>query len=241
MTTGTLGVIAFFEGRWDEAAAAYRESGETFRRIGDLRLAGIALANVVELLVLQQRHHEADEAATEAIRACQAIGLDDAVHFTEVLHARSLLARGHHSAARDLARAASQHLWTMSAQGDALLADLVWAEAEMTGGDGPRALSILDASAQRYRGDWDLVQASACLTRGKVLIALHREPEAVAELKKGLASAQGMGLNYEAAQLTLALSDVGALAPQASVQARRELERLGVRFESGASGGSTGS
>ncbi len=37
MTTGTLGVIAFFQGRWDDAAAAYRESGATFQRIGDLR------------------------------------------------------------------------------------------------------------------------------------------------------------------------------------------------------------
>jgi class 3 adenylate cyclase/tetratricopeptide (TPR) repeat protein len=231
MTTGTLGVIAFYQGRWDDAAAAYRESGETFQRVGDLRLAGFALANVVELLVLQQRHAEADDAVAEAIRAFRAIGLNDARYFTEVLHARSLLARGDAVAARDLAREASEQLWQLGAQGDALLADLVWAEAEMAAGDAPLALSILDDSAQRYRGDWDLVQATACLARGKVLTALGRYDDAVAELRKGLVSAQGMGLNYEAAQLTMALADVGAMSPDAAEDARRELQQLGVRFD----------
>lgn len=100
----------------------------------------------------------------------------------------------------------------------------------MADGDPAKAMTILDDSAQRYRGEWDLVQASACLTRGKVLIALDRHDEAVIELRKGLSSAQGMGLNYEAAQITMVLAQVGALSSQSAESARRELEELGVRF-----------
>jgi class 3 adenylate cyclase/tetratricopeptide (TPR) repeat protein len=229
VTTATLGVIAFYRGEWDTAVAAYNASRRVFLQIGDLRTAATLQSNLVEVLVLQQRHDEVDGAVEEAVRTFRAIGVDGTRHFTEMLHARSLLDRGDAAAAGRIAREASTRLWDLGAQGQGLLADLVCAEAALRGGEPAEALAMLDASADRYSGEWQIVRAPASLTRGRVLEALGRQDEAIAEWQHGLSTARSMGMTFEAAQLTLALGSVGAASPGEVDDAVAQLKGLGVR------------
>ena len=54
-----LGTLAYYEGRWDEAADFYRRSRDAREQMGDPANAAVATANLAELLVEQGRIEEA--------------------------------------------------------------------------------------------------------------------------------------------------------------------------------------
>ncbi len=59
-TANNLGVIAFFESRWDETLERYREAVESDRRTGRLLGAALTEANIAEVLVSQGNLAEAE-------------------------------------------------------------------------------------------------------------------------------------------------------------------------------------
>ncbi len=82
-TANNLGVIAFFESRWEETLERYREAVESDRRTGRLLGAALTEANIAEVLVSQGRLDEAEPLLRNAVRVLRAS--DDAgVPFVEM-------------------------------------------------------------------------------------------------------------------------------------------------------------
>ena len=56
-----LGVLAYFDGRWDDALGYYQQSRDGAERVGNIVDVGFAEANIGELLVNQRRFDEAED------------------------------------------------------------------------------------------------------------------------------------------------------------------------------------
>ncbi len=63
-----LGVKAYSQGRWGEAARLYAGAREEFERVGDVTQAAYAAANLGEMLVVRGGYGEAETLLTEAAR-----------------------------------------------------------------------------------------------------------------------------------------------------------------------------
>lgn len=228
ITTGDLGMAAFYAGRWDEAAPAYERSGQVFRRIGDLIRAATADANLAEMYVLQNRAPEARPLLEEAIRVFRSTGRLDMLHFAEILMARVLLAEGDVAAAQGLASDVSRRMRDVGALTSAIEADVVVAEAATASGAPTLALAVLDDAIGGSRGEWELLRPSVERARGGALAAVGRTGEAAAALREGRAAAQEMGMAYEAWSLTLSLATVDDIDDAEVLAARVGLSSLGV-------------
>jgi len=69
-----MGIEAYFDGRWDEAIALYRRSGEMSQRAGDVVNVARAQNNEAEILADQGRLDDARALFEEALRAWRAAG-----------------------------------------------------------------------------------------------------------------------------------------------------------------------
>ena len=73
-TLNNLGVRLYYEGRWDEAVAAYRRGREAMERAGDVVGEATLANNEGEVLSDQGRFEEAQEPFRQYVRVCKAAG-----------------------------------------------------------------------------------------------------------------------------------------------------------------------
>jgi tetratricopeptide (TPR) repeat protein len=228
ITTGDLGMAAFYAGRWDEAAPAYERSGRVFRRIGDVVRAATADANLAEMYVLQNRASEARPLLSGAIQIFRSTGRRDMLDFAEILLARVLLAEGDVAAAHDLASEVSRRMRDVGALTSAIEADVVVAEAATASGAPDTALAVLSHAIDGSRGEWELLRPSVERARAQALAAAGRTEEAASALRRGWAAAREMDMAYEAWSLTLSLAALDDIDTADVADARRGLASLGV-------------
>ena len=105
------GVAAYFDGRWDEAAALYIKSRDLYKSAGNEVAAADRDANLGELRINQGYLDQADEVLQSAIRVLKASGFIDGAAFCEVQIARVLMERGRSGRRRGLAAKGSRHIY----------------------------------------------------------------------------------------------------------------------------------
>ena len=220
MVLNNLGGLAFFDGRWGEAVAMYREAGVCSERAG--RPADVAYTdcNVGEILSDQGHFEEADACLQRARRIWNGTGERQAVAYIDVLLGRLLVRRGDIREGIQLLESAMAELERFRIDAYVEFARALLAEAEAFGGDALRALEIgsreLEAS-NRLR---------PLLTRvaGVALARLGERAGAVRELTHSLKAAREFGGEYD---IAATIDVLGALDGADSDLLRERDEILG--------------
>ena len=231
---GNLGALAYYAGRWSEAATWYATSREVAQETGKSVGAAETGVNLGELLVDLGDLDGAEAVLTEAVRVLRAAGELPFVAQGQMQLARVALARGEVRVAERLAESAARRLADLGSASSALEAELVRAEALTRDGRPEEALDVVDAAERTARGESVLSLPRTCLQRARALLAAGRATEAAAVGETGLESARSQDLPYEealllrvAARVHAALGDTPG-AERAAADSARILERLGV-------------
>ncbi|HET7820572.1 MAG TPA: adenylate/guanylate cyclase domain-containing protein [Ornithinibacter sp.] len=196
-----LGTMAYYAGRWSEAAQWYRSSRDVAMEAGSAFVAAQTDVNLGELLINQGHLDEAQEVLVSAVRVLRASG---AVIF--LAEGRLQLARVHLSRG-DLAEAerrAAEVVSTFSGLDNhtsALDAGLVQAEAVLRSQRPVDALAIIDGAERAAGADAAFSMPGMCLQRARALLALGRLDEAAEQVEVGLVAAREQELPYEEALL----------------------------------------
>ena len=192
-----LGVQAYADGRWAEAADLYARAEEDCLAAGDRPNAAIAKTNLGELLVSRGQLLEAERALGDARRVLRSTSYVPFALFAETQLARIALARGDaESALESLTRIVDE------AEGNAYAASalesaLYFAQAATATGRPEEGLRVLDDAARRAGSDAVLYTVPVDRVRGGALAALGRLDEATASIDRALAGARRQSLLYE--------------------------------------------
>ena len=136
----SLGLFAYFDGRWDEAVSLYERAGECSDRAGVPADRAPTDCNVGEVLSDQGRLDDAEAHLRRARRVWSATGERHAVAFVDVLLTRLAVRRGSCPDAVRTLEAAATDLHKFGADVFAGFARALIAEAHAFTGDAARAL-----------------------------------------------------------------------------------------------------
>jgi tetratricopeptide (TPR) repeat protein len=229
-----LGVVAYYENRWDETLERYRQAVDACRRVGRLFDAAISEANIGEVLINQGRLDEAEPLLRNALRVAHASG-HDTEPFVRMHLGRLLTARGHHAEAEQELRAGFEQ-WTAT-RGS------VWQEYEIAVyladylARSGRPSDALEVLADISGADPDEVAIFGALVAGvsaRALTELGRLDEATTTITHGVQVARVHNLDFDLARLLLLADrigppfdpDLGTTEP--AEEAHHLLDRLGV-------------
>jgi tetratricopeptide (TPR) repeat protein len=174
-----LGVQAYAEGKWNEAAEFYDRAEADLLAAGDRPNAAIAKTNHGELLVSRGRLAEAERALGDARRVLRSTRYVPFALFAETQIARIALARG-------------------DAEGALESLTRIVEEAEATAaGRAEEGLVVLDDAARRAGSDAVLYSVPVDRVRGCAIAALGRLDEARTSIDRALAGARRQSLLYE--------------------------------------------
>ncbi|MGZ4183321.1 MAG: adenylate/guanylate cyclase domain-containing protein [Solirubrobacteraceae bacterium] len=220
----SLGLFAYFDGRWDEAVALYERAGECSDRAGRPADRALTDCNVGEILSDQGRLDEAEAHLRSARRVWSATGERQAVAFVDVLLTRLAVRRGScPDGVRTLEEAAAE-LRKSGADVFAGFARALVAEAHAFTGDAPRALEIARRELETGGRHRPLLERVS----GIALARLGRGDEAEEQLRISLASAIEGGADYEVVATIDVLDSLG-VAGQDILRDRDEIvERLKI-------------
>jgi class 3 adenylate cyclase/tetratricopeptide (TPR) repeat protein len=224
-----LGVVAYFQGRWDEAVEGYQRFASTKERLGDSVHAATGHMNVGEVRSDQGRLDEAVEGFRRARRAYVAAG-----DTLGVAYCLAYLGRAHARAGRtDDAAArlteARESFSSLGAERETAQADAWLAECALLAGDWTKALAEADRLLAAPGGDQDA--ALLYRIRGQALIGLDRHEEARRALDDAVRLAEEEGADLER---SLSLDAIARgwpndpAAAEGSATAVKLRERLGV-------------
>ncbi len=232
-TMSNLGAIAYFDGRWDEAADLYRQAAAVATRMGDVSGAAVTQSNLGEVLLNQGHYDEAEPVLLDALRVLTSTGLTSVAGFAAILYGRLLTARGHSEDAHALLDTWREKLQATGHPDGSFEAATAQAEALVAMGDGVGALRVLD-EAERDAADAAAVFAPmAARARALALSGSGHLDDATAVARAGLVIAEEQGLFFESTLLRVivALTDESMEADDREAeicQAADELTRLGV-------------
>ncbi len=192
-----FGVDAYAEGRWDEAVTHYTRAQEDLQRVGDPAHAGLAGANLGELLVSRGALDQAEPVLVEARRALRAAHFADAAIFADMQYARLVLGRGQAADAVAMLQRAVDEAGSLGHPKLVEVVAIQLGEALVRADDPERALAVL-AEAERGAGDEAMdMKVPLALARAGALIAVGRSDEAASELAAALPLARRQSLLYE--------------------------------------------
>ena len=227
---GNLGTLAYYAGRWTEAAEWYSTAREAAIEVGKDFGAAETAVNLAELLINQGRLDEADTLLADAVRVLRASGAVSFLAQGEIQLARVHLMRGDHTAAEELAAAVAERLLGLGKTTTALEASLVQADAMIREGLPELALTTIDAAEHAASTEAASAMPRICLQRSRALLALGRFAEAEELVETGIL----------AARETAAALRRGAAAPRAqpgaAARGGRRGQRGGVARRPGAAG-----
>jgi tetratricopeptide (TPR) repeat protein len=230
-----LGTMAYYAGRWPEAAEWYRSSRQVALEAGSAFVAAQTDVNLAELLINLGSVDEAEEILVGAIRVLRASGAARFLAEGEMQLARVSLCRDQLDEAE---RRAADVVATFSALNNhtsALDAALVEAEAVLRSGRPGEALSIIDDAERAAGADAAFSMPRTCLQRGRALLALDRLDESEEMITSGILAARAQDLPYEQSLLLSVSSDLERrhdredAAEAAWMESQQLLTRLGVR------------
>ncbi|HWF51648.1 MAG TPA: adenylate/guanylate cyclase domain-containing protein [Solirubrobacteraceae bacterium] len=223
----TLGVIAYFRGRWPEAVAHYRAAEDAYTRSGQRWAAANSACNVAEVLA-DQGHLEAAQAELEAamvvLRGVEAAG---EYAFGELQLGRVAARRGHTVEALERLSAARAYFTGAGESGEVILADGLIAECHALAGGHAEGLSVADHALRRAASAEGGGAYTSLLerVRGVALLGLGRREEAEVALRESLTAARAREARHDIAFALRALLGAGVSAPEA-VAWRAELSGL---------------
>jgi class 3 adenylate cyclase/tetratricopeptide (TPR) repeat protein len=202
-----LGGIAFWEGRWSEAADLYRRAQELDERTGDVLGAAFGRNNLAEILVDQGRISEAEMLLEDALRTFRAAGHGWGVAYVKMNLGRCAGRAGRFEEARELLTASIVGSEEMGAASTALEAAARAAEVELLAGEWRTALEAAGRLLERAT-ETDGVAAPEPLlhrVRGAALLLLGDATAAAAAFHASRDAASVRGAAYD-----VALADHGS-------------------------------
>ena len=225
----SLGLFAYFDGRWDEAVALYERAGECSDRADRPADRALTDCNVGEILSDQGRLDEAEGHLQRARRVWNATGERQAVAFVDVLLTRLAVRRGSCPNGVGTLEDAAAELHRSGADVFAGFARALVAEAHAFTGDAARALDVARRELETSRRHRPLLQRVS----GIALARLDRTDEAAEQLRISLAGGQEAGADYEVAATIDVLDALGLAGPDMrrdrdEIMGRLRIQRLPV-------------
>lgn len=228
-----LGILAYYDGGWDEALASYREAREAWEQAGDRWAASFAASNIAEVLSSQGRLDEAAPLLRDVLRVSQAAGTRSRVATALAELGKLEARRGEIAGALARLRDARAIFAELGEEAAALDVDARIAEALVLGGDAERAGALARRALGRAE-DADAGPLSAPVLLRVLglahLLAGRLEPGREA-LRRSVAAAEAIRSNYDVAVALDALAHAERLAgADGAAAARRDalFERLGI-------------
>ena len=229
-----LGTMAYYAGRWPEAAQWYRSSRQVAVEAGSAFVAAQTDVNLAELLINQGSVDEAEDILVDAIRVLRASGAARFLAEGQMQLARLHLSRGDLAEAERRAAEVAATFASLNNHTSALDAALVQAEAVERSGRPADALAVIDAAEQAAGADAAFSMPRTCLQRGRALVALDRLDEAEEMITSGILASRAQDLPYEESLLLSVRSSLerrrhhDAQAEAALANSQRLLRQLGV-------------
>ena len=227
-TLNNLGIRLYYEGRWDEAVAAYRRGREALERAGDVIGEATLANNEGEVLSDQGRFEEAQEPFRHFARVCKAAGYafgeGAAVNNLARLEARA----GRFEAAHALFEEAHALFERIGSRGFELEAVARRSECLVFEGRHAEAIAALTPRFDEVQPGVTRILAERTL--GYALHQARRPDDARSHLEQSVALARGVGSEYETALSLRALAETKNAGADVRRESDATLERLGVVF-----------
>ncbi len=229
-----LGVLAYFDGRWDDALGYYQQSRDGAERVGNIVDVGFAEANLGELLVNQRRFDEAEARLVDAVRVLRSTGELSMATFAELQVARIFKERGELGQAEAMLRDVVRESEANGFTANTLEAALHLADCSIRAGDSEGALDQLERAMADAGEESAMFTLTEARLRAMALARTGHRKEAIAILEAGVATARDRGQPYDEALMLDAVaetieSDYPAVAGESRVEAERIMRTLGVR------------
>ena len=192
-----LGVQAYSDGRWDEAADWYGRAQRDCSAAGDRQNAAIAGANLGELLVSRERFDEAEAVLVDARRVLRGAGLVPFALFAETQLARAAVKQGRAAEGLEALERILVEAEDIGHAGISLEIAIYFGYAAAAAGDPVRGLGVLEEAAQAAGEDAAFLAVPIDRVRGMTLVALDRLDEAAECFARALASARQQQLLFE--------------------------------------------
>ena len=234
-----LGVKAYAQGRWGEAARLYKGARKEFERVGDVTQAAYAAANLGEVLVGRGTYPEAEAVLTAARDTLRASEYVYAAVFCEMQLARLAIATG------DLATAVADLtnlLEEARSIGDVGLAVEAWthlADAITRSGEPDRAVAELAEARRLLDDDSSPLGAPIARIAANALMQQGDLERAGEQLSSAMKVAREQRLVYEEAQALFTLERIARLegrdaeADDALHEAESLMQRVGASLATG--------
>lgn len=228
-----LGVIAYYDSRWDETVEWYRQAIDADRRIGNLLDAAMTEANIGEVLVNQGRLDEAEPLLRNAVRVLRASDYG-AAPFVEMHLARLLTARGGFDAAEALLRSGVDQ-WRASGRAASVYEmSIHLADCLVRSGRAQEGLEVIAHANGAEPEEVAIFEAARAAVSASALIELGFVDEAIITICDGVELARERSLTFDLARLLMLADQIGPPFDQRlgttkpAEEARRLLDRLGV-------------
>jgi class 3 adenylate cyclase/tetratricopeptide (TPR) repeat protein len=228
-----LGVIAYFDNRWDETLEWYRQAIDADRRIGNLLDAAMTEANIGEVLVNQGRLDEAEPLLRDAVRVLRASDYG-AAPFVEMHLGRLLTARGDFDAAERLLRAGVDQWRASGRAASAYEMSIYLADCLVRSGRPQEGLEVLADATGAEPEEVAIFEAARAAVSASALIELGFVDEAITTICDGVELARERSLTFDLARLLLLADQIGPPFDQRLgttkpvEETHRLLDRLGV-------------
>ena len=231
-----LGIFAYFEGRWDEAADLYARSREACERMGDSVHAAMGTMNIAEILSDQGHVEEAEGLFRDALRVWRAAGFREGIAYATSNLGRAASRAGRHEEAEDFFARGRELFDDIGEERPVVETDARLAESLVLRGSSGEALRVADEASRRAGKVGQMATVSTMLhrIRGQAWMQQGAFVEARAALEKSLEIGREASADYEVGQtleaiarLELVAGDREAAAARVA-EARALLEPLGV-------------
>jgi tetratricopeptide (TPR) repeat protein len=229
-----LGVLAYFDGQWDDALGYYQQSRDGAERVGNIVDVGFAESNIGELLVNQRRFDEAEARLVDAVRVLRSTGELSMATFAELQIARIFKERGELDRAEAMLRGVASESEASGFTANALEAALHLADCSIRAGDSESALEQLASAMSEAGEEAAMFTSTEARLRALALAGAGHREEALAILNTGVAAARDRGQPYDEALMldakaeTIKPDDPG-VARESRLEAERIMRALGVR------------
>jgi tetratricopeptide (TPR) repeat protein len=224
-----LGVVAYYQGRWDEAVEGYEVFATSKERLGDSVHAATGHMNVGEVRSDQGHLDEAVERFRRARRAYVAAGDTLGVAYCLAYLGRVDARAGRTDDADERLREAMESFASLGAEREAAQAEAWLAENALLAGDWSRAAAQSERLLAAPGGDQDAPLLHR--VRGEALARLGRGVEARTALDEACRLAEDENADLERALSLAAIARLwpgDPIATEASATAGKLRERLGV-------------
>jgi class 3 adenylate cyclase/tetratricopeptide (TPR) repeat protein len=228
-----LGIIAYYDGRWDDTLDRYRQAVEADMKMGNLLGAAITEANIGEVLVNQGHLDEAEPRLRDAARVLRA-SHSFAAAFVEMHLGRLLTARGEHEAAERILRSGVEELRAMGRGATAYEMALHLADCLVRCDRPQEGLEVIADASRGTSDSLAIFDAARAVVSARALIELGFTNEAIETIVEGVETARVQGLEFDLARLLLLADRIGPPfderlgTTKPAEEAKRLLDRLGV-------------